>query len=627
MKKIISAVLILLVVFASGAALTFSALNNFFEYTPPTQPGNGDGGGGGGGGPTDNSPTLVVPAYKDYGRNTVDFKDIVYQRPNIDAAVESFGELCLLVEKNEVSFDEQLAAIKAADDVYFEISAMFSYANVMTSRDNTSEKWSEEYEYISVNYPKFSQAIENLFVSCARSVHAESFEEEYFGDGLIEKYSGGGSYTDRVVALMAAEAELEAEYSKIGMSTVLITINGTENTADYFLSYYYDKYGKNSYTETTYMHYVSLISSLYYDAYAAQTKPIYINLLKTRRLIADELSLDSYADFAYESLGHDYSSADMMRLLEEISEYIMPLYYKLYVEVFLSYATPDGVRNIHHNDILNTLYGLYGEMDAELAEAFSYMLQHGLYDISASTSTRYDGAFTVYIDTYNAPFIFVSTSGGITDYFTIAHEFGHFFDSYVNWGASSSLDLAEISSQALELLTTAKLDGKLSSEIADYLLIMQLSELFSTLRTQGLYSMFEHKAYSLSYDEITEERLNQILLQCEEKFLYPEGTLTVDQIVTIPHVVLYPQYVQSYCTSALVALEIYFTESETQGAGLAAYKDLISKGETSSFTQDLTAAGLATPFDSSFIKNTVNKIHRMIYGTDYFKTNDDANAA
>ncbi len=625
MKKIISAVLAFVLLVGSGTAFTFSELNSFFEYTPPDTNPPDDGGEGGGG--ADNSPTLVVPTYKDYGRGTVDFDKVTYSRPDIDGAILSFNSVCSLVEKNEVSFNEQLEAIKDADDSYFEISTMFSYANIMTSKDSTDPKWSAEYEFISVNYPKFSQAVENLFVSCAQSVHAESFEEEYFGDGLIEEYSGGGSYSDALVALMEAEAELEAEYSKLNTATVTVSYEGEENTAQYFIDYYYEKYGKNSYTETTYIYHYSMINSLYYDAYTAIANPLYINLLKTRRLIADELGLESYTEHAYEVFGHDYSPTEMINLLDDIGEFVMPMFYKLYSDVFSSYAIPDGVRNIHHNDILNALYSVYQQMDEELFDVFSYMLQHGLYDIEKSSTSRFDGAFTVYLDTYSAPFIFVSTGGNISDYSTITHEFGHFFDNYVNYGASASLDLAEISSQALELLTLTKLDLKLEDALVKYLLVLQISEMLNTLRTQSLYAMFEHLAYELSYDELTEENLNAILAECEQKFAYPENTFKLENIVCVPHVVLYPEYVQAYCTSALVSLEIYFTEIGSEGAGLAAYKELLSRDENSSFEADLEATGLASPFGANFVKNISNKIYRLLCGRDFFKTNSSANAA
>ena len=629
MKKIISAVLALFIFIGSGSAFTFSELNSFFEYSPPSDGGSGDGGSsnGGGSGGGDNAPTLVVPAYKDYGRGTIDFENIVYLRPDIDAAVEAFNRVSEQVKINEISFAEQLEAIKQTDDLYFEISAMYSYANIMTSRDSTSQKWSEEYEYISVNYPKFAQAVEKLFVSCAASPHAESFETEYFGDGLVEKYLDGGSYSDAAVALMAAEAELESEYSKLNTSTVIISHDGKEKSAQYFLDYYYEKYADSPYAENTYLYYVTLITSLYYQEYAELAKPIYIDLLKIRRLIADELGLQSYTEYAYEAFGHDYTPAEMLGLLEEIGEYVMPLFAKLYRDVFSGYAIPDGIRNIHENDIINTLYYAFTAMDGDLAEAYSYMLQHGLYDIKGDGTSRYDGAFTVYIDTYNAPFIFVSTAGNITDAFTVAHEFGHFFDNFVNYGSSSSLDLAEVSSQALELLSLSGLDTVLREEIVDYLLVLKISELLGTLRTQGLYAMFEHKAYELDYDEITEEKLSEILAECEQTFAYPENTFSLGDILLVPHVVLYPEYVQAYCTSALVSLEIFFTEQKSSGAGLAAYKELVSRGEDSSFKTDLASIGLASPFDAGFIKNMVDEIHLLLCGTKYFKTNDSTNAA
>ena len=628
MKKIISTLLAVLVIFGSGSAFTYSAINNFFEQPPSDAPSE-DGGDDGTSSPQEPEapPLLVVPAYRDYGRSSVDFSAITYSRPNIEAAISDFLSLADTVSENAVSFDNQLLGIQTLDDVFFEISSMYTYANIMSKKNTSNSYWNGEFSYISVNFPRLSKAIEDLYVACAQSVHNERFEEEYFGDGLIEEYYDGGNYSDTLVSLLEAEASLEAEYSALSTSTVTISYKEMNGTVDFLINHYYDKYGKNPVTEATYVYHRTMIINLYYTRYAVLANPIFISLLKTRSLIKDELDIDSYTDYAYEGLGHDYGKDETVELLSDVSQFIMPLYYKLFTEVFKTYEKPDGLEAEHENAIINTVYSVLEESDEQLFEAFCYMLQHGLFDISPASSERYDGAFTAYIDKYNSPFIFISTKGDVTDYFTVLHEFGHFFDAYVNYGKNASLDLSEISSQALELLIIKDLGDKLGVGVSDYLIIRQFEEFLATIRTQSFYSMIEHKIYELSYDDITESRINSIIAECEQKFYYPTGTFTLNDLTYIPHLMLYPAYVQSYTTSALVSLELLFMELDEEGTGLSAYKELLLRGDESSFESELLRTGLRSPFDTEFIKYTVDKIHYFIYGSNYFTNASVPNAA
>ena len=82
--------------------------------------------------------------------------------------------------------------------------------------------------------------------------------------------------------------------------------------------------------------------------------------------------------------------------------------------------------------MINDLYSVYRDIDPELLDVYSYMLQHGLYDIADESANRFSGAFTTYIYSNNSPFIFMSAEGKIVDYMTLAHEVGHFYDGYVN---------------------------------------------------------------------------------------------------------------------------------------------------------------------------------------------------
>jgi hypothetical protein len=94
---------------------------------------------------------------------------------------------------------------------------------------------------------------------------------------------------------------------------------------------------------------------------------------------------------------------------------------------------------------------------------------------------------------------------------------------------------------------------------------------------------------------------------------------------------LYPFYVESYVTSALVSLDIFFAESTKTGAsgeGLKLYKALINRGsEQLSFTERLESVGLDSPFSDGKVKNTADIIYYYITGKKFYSEITDMNAA
>jgi oligoendopeptidase F len=93
-------------------------------------------------------------------------------------------------------------------------------------------------------------------------------------------------------------------------------------------------------------------------------------------------------------------------------------------------------------------------------------------------------------------------------------------------------------------------------------------------------------------------------------------------------VLLYPFYVQSYCTSILPSLELYFMEIANEGAGFSAYKHLVAREENEKFPRALERSGLTSPFTEDYVERICNEIHYLLCGTYYFtEMSNDQNAA
>ena len=123
-----------------------------------------------------NWSTIIVPDYQDYGRDTVDFSDLVYEEVDAEQLVADFEEVIAAIEANEIPFEDQVALIVSLEDGFLAFSTAYTLASINNGRDSSNQFWLEQYTYITTNSASVSRAIEDMYVACAQSVHKESTE-------------------------------------------------------------------------------------------------------------------------------------------------------------------------------------------------------------------------------------------------------------------------------------------------------------------------------------------------------------------------------------------------------------------------------------------------------------------
>lgn len=584
------------------------------SYVPPSDDG------------TEPEKSIIKPEIKDYDKRTVKFDKIKYKRPDADKLLSDFSSVTDIIKKNNIPYADQLGAIISLEEDYTNFRTMYSYSNILMSEDAGSTYWCDEYSYISGFVPSLSSTIEKLYVAAAQSEHAESFEDDYFGEGLIEEYKEGGIYTEALVRLLEKETEIENKYSSLSTASVVITYKNMTDSFEGIMEFYEDAYGTDTFT---YSVAYEECTALYNKRVSELSSEMLVDLVKIRRKISDELGYRSYSQHAYDTLEHDYTVEEMLEFVEDVADYIVPVYYAVSYNVLWPYFDQSGeCAELDKIDLINTLYYAYGDMDAELGDIYSFMLQFDLYDVEYYSENRFDGSFCTYLDDYDAPYIFLTGDGSCEDYMTLAHEFGHFVDYYINDGNDASLDLSEISSQALEYLTLDQIKNELTEEEYKFLIYSQISSSFEVLLFQSFFALFEHYAYELAYDSISEEALIAAMKRAADDMGMSADYFDTLDHVLIPHIMLYPFYVQSYPVSASVALEIYYMEKAEDGGGLEAYLELVDReGGSLTFKERLSEAGLTSPFASNYLKRLADMMHYDIMGSHFYKENADKNNA
>ena len=522
------------------------------------------------------STEILVPPFEEGDRELVKFEEISSSRPDTDAIINKSNELSELVKSGSIEYAELVERILEIDSIYTELDTMVSLLMISSSKDLADEASGNEYSLMKSRLPSVERAVEALMVSLARSVWADRLEKEVFGDGFIEEYVGGSRFNDHVTSLLEHEEALKAEYF------TLDKVSAKERGAD-----------------------------------------IFIELLKTRRKLAEAYGDDSYADYAYKALGHDYTQKEMELLTRDISEFALPIYTALAQRAFYGYFKTTKAPHAQRADVVNNLYTVFSELDKGLGNAYAYMLNGSLYSVEGSSKGRRDGAFTMYLSGIDAPYVFATFGSSVGDYMTLAHEFGHFYDDFENYGSTTSLDLCEVSSQALELLALTGFKDTLNAREYKYLYYEQMKNVLETLIIQGFYARLEALAYALPYEDINRQTLDGLVIRAAEDMHLSVDAFNNLSDVMIIHLIDTPFYVQSYCTSLIASLDIFFTECAHEGKGVAAYKTLIDREAGEGFTAALKRAKIASPFDQNVVKRLADEIHYSILGSHYYVESGD----
>lgn len=557
----------------------------------------------------DGNESIIIP---DAPSNIPPFKfsEISYSRPSFEEIESKYSKAIDAIERAD-SFDECITKINDAEQAAKAFMTMYSYATIRIHLNASDSFYSDEYSQLSEWYPAISKLDEELCIAAAASADSERYENEHFGEGLIEKYEAGGIYTEAAVKLLEDEAALISRYNSLSTQNVQIKYGGRSGSFDDIISALRTELGGG--TEEYERAEIECLV-LYEDEVKKTSADIFLALVKIRAEIAHELGYESYTEYAYEVLSHDYDREKIEALVDDIAEYAVPVYKKLSAVVFRSAP----LKKADTPKVINALTTALKSMDGDLYDVYAYMLTSGLFDISATKFNRFDGSFTTYLNQFRAPFLFVTSHGNISDYMTLSHEFGHFYDYFLNGGDDASIDLAEISSQALEFLVLCELKDVLDPKEHSALFKFQMKSALETLIYQAFYTKLEHLIYDIDVDKITKESLDSAVIEAANTLSMNTDHYSSLECVMITHLFNSPLYVQSYATSILSSLEIFFAELDEEGAGVEIYRKLVYREEVLDYNDRLSSAGLSSPFAEGLIKRLSDKIHYTIMGSHFF---------
>ncbi len=507
----------------------------------------------------------------------IPYREMTYIRPDLDEMEALFfrtRELALRAAKKDKSALEE--ELERCWDSYDHFDTMHTLISLRSDGDQSDDALWEENGFCWESSVLVEQWLDELLVACAASA------AEVDG-GLLAGYTAEDApLSSRAKTLMEEENRLVEDYWSAHQPETFVW-QGQEVDA-------YDLFSDPALSDEDYW--------LARDAYDRQVNeacaPMYIQLVKTRNALAGELGYASYEDYCYASYGRDYSPAMANRFLQDVAAQAAPYSAALmksdpYREVVYEQVDED--------DLLWVMEETAQRIGGATANAFQVLRDYGLYDLRVS-DTKATGAYTTYLQDYQAPFCFVGAVGDTDDILSFSHEFGHFADAYFNYNTTDNLDLAETYSQAMSHFAVLCCRDLLEDESWRALVLVHLLSTVDVFTTQAAYAAFESEVYRLAEDELTPGRLNALMADCMGRFggdVYAGDDSAALYWTQVEHLFEMPFYVVSYVVSGDAALQLLALAQEDFSRAAQVYEDLLDWTEDA-FLSQLQRVGLESPF-------------------------------
>lgn len=347
----------------------------------------------------------------------------------------------------------------------------------------------------------------------------------------------------------------------------------------------------------------------------------YKALVQVRKEMAKEAGYDDYTEYATDMYGRDYTAKDAKQFCENVKTYIVPLYEAIWEEIEQKGDLSKELATFENNptqDIMDTVAIAVQNISPELSNIYTYMCRYGLYDFQEHSAQRVGGAYTVGMPYYKDAYLFANKENTYVDYQTILHEFGHFasycYDETPDLFRGFSVDVAEIQSQALELLALHEAETMFGNKAEAYTLAELSDILFSIISSAMIYE-FEDAVYQNADMTVTE--MNRLFADIQTEYhamFFDEYGAYCYDWVEVGHLFESPMYYIGYGTSAFSALNIWVMSQQDYEAAVDTYLNIVQYASNSSYMNVVEVFDLENVFDERDVKNMA----KMIANTEEF---------
>jgi M3 family oligoendopeptidase len=510
----------------------------------------------------------------------VDFSQMTYTRPDEAALYDAIAQ----IEQAAQSEDEDavIASCEQLDALYTQASTQYALVMIYHSLDVQDAYYQSEYQLVYEMLTEVERRANEQLMALIEDGYRDALVERWGEEFVEDVQLAVRLNNDAVAALLNRDNELVLEYDRIAAQTS-VSFDGRTWTLD-------DIYADDTLDYDTFY--------ALYDAYCLAlceaVWPVFSELVTVRNQIAETLGFESYAQYQYLCYERDYTPQDALSFAGVVKEQIVPLLTQWYYTVYTNDTYALNMQTFESEETLAQIVeNLYG-ISPVLGEAADYVRTYHLYDV-ASSDAKEQGAYTIYLEDYESPFLFGNLDEDYYGLGTMIHELGHCAGYYANPG-EGPLDLAEIDSQGLELLSMAQYEayfGRYAGAAAGD----KLTDMLYSVVTGCMQDEFQQRIYAM--EDLSMQTACQIFGQLNDEYgiseLYPASDY---EWVLVHHTFQSPFYYISYAASAVPALEIWQIAREDYDEGVQTYLALLMRDHDEDFLQVLQDCDLENPFDS-----------------------------
>lgn len=537
-----------------------------------------------------------------YKKAAIDYDSVEYVHFEESTYLEYEEDVREFVE-NDGDFEGLLDKLDVIDEFYSDLYAMRIISEINYYKNTTNTNNKNEYDYTSELLSNIRQKfIILLFDLITNEKYEENFVEEY-GEEYIQQIKDiREELTDELVEISNKIDKLVSDYMELETS-VKISYNGLKYNIDGLIN----RYQKGLFSYDT----VITLINQYYHEFCLRATDIYIQLIELYKEKAKLLGYDDVITYFYErEYSRDYGEEEAEKMYKFVKEYIVPL------QARVSAQEPSDSTAINNWSALTNLTEKYmryidqyfEEVSEDMTEAKEYMEKYNLMYRSTSSSTA-GVSFTTFISTYDIPYVFINEDSGISDIYTYIHEFGHFYSYYVSeYTDLNNLDIAEIASQANELLFAQKYIEKITGKRA--FIKDKLGSALDNIVAGAMMDEFQRKAFR--EENLTNEKLCAMFEELVKEYSYymPSYITPGDYWSLIPHNFQAPFYYISYATSVFPAIELFEIGETDREKAIELYNKIVKIDDEIAFLELLEECELSNPFEEEAYINITNALEK-----------------
>ncbi|MBP3371305.1 MAG: hypothetical protein J6L88_02140 [Clostridia bacterium] len=540
--------------------------------------------------------------YEDDFHGDVSFLDMEYERPDLQELESQIDKLFTVGETGDAA--SVVAQCDVVDELWTHAVTCYRIADIHYNMDTNDEFYEQEQSFLYEEITRMEVKLYDGYMVLIEGGYKEALIEDWGEDEVQATIDYAQLVTPESALIDARDNELQQVYYDL-MDSTTITWEGRTLTLDDILED--EKIVGDAYQQCI---------DLYCNELAAGFEDEFMEMISMRNDQARTLGFESYAHYRNAVYDRDYSPEDVAVFREAVKTYIVPLYYDL---ILKSYGYDDKEAlfdaSFEQEELMDWTRHTLGGISGELVQAFDYMLEFDLYDIDDSDG-KIDGAYTTYIDEYEAPFYLGCFNGDYYAVNEITHEFGHYASYFHNPG-EGPLDLAEIDSQGLQLLMIRGFDQIYGDDVAGDAATDVLLDMMYSLITGCLYDEFQEAVYT---QELSMDEIGALHAQLYEDYgLADLYYYSQHSWLLVHHNITSPYYYISYATSAVPALEIWQVAQEDYDEGVELYLSLYERDHYDDFTEVLEDLGFSDPLAPETIQSLAGSLQQ---GVDAYLTQD-----